>query len=66
MTKILDKGRLSKNISSLSTGVIISYALCILIGFIIYLSYYFVQFNLVGILIILLLLMGNAESPRIR
>jgi len=73
MTKILDKGsieafgpyglesalvKLSKNISSLSTGVITSYALYILIGFIIYLSYYFVQFNLVGILIILLLLMG--------
>nr|YP_009317066.1 NADH dehydrogenase subunit 5 [Pestalotiopsis fici]AOW71163.1 NADH dehydrogenase subunit 5 [Pestalotiopsis fici] len=62
-TKVLDKGsieflgphglevglvKLSKNIASLSTGVVTSYALYILMGVIIYLliAFYLVQFNL--------------------
>ena len=78
LTKILDKGsielfgpfglekglvKLSKNISSLSTSHVTTYALYILIGFIIYLVYSYSQFNLPLILIIiLLLLVGNGES----
>lgn len=59
-TKILDKGsiellgplgleklliNLSKNINSLSTGIVTNYALYILIGFIIYLSTYFYTYK---------------------
>jgi NADH-ubiquinone oxidoreductase chain 5 len=78
LTKILDKGsielfgpfglekglvKLSKNISSLSTSHVTTYALYILIGFIIYLLYSYSQFNLPLILIIILLLLaGNGES----
>jgi NADH-ubiquinone oxidoreductase chain 5 len=78
ITKILDKGsielfgpfglekglvKLSKNISSLSTSHVTTYALYILIGFIIYLLYSYSQFNLPLILIIILLLLaGNGES----
>jgi NADH-ubiquinone oxidoreductase chain 5 len=74
-TKILDKGsielfgpfglekglvKLSKNISSLSTSHVTTYALYILIGFILYLFYYYTQFNLCLILtIILLIIVGN-------
>ena len=78
ITKVLDKGsielfgpfglekglvRLSKNISSLSTSHVTTYALYILIGFIIYLLYSYSQFNLPLVLIIILLLMaGSGES----
>jgi len=78
MTKVLDKGslelfgpfglekalvKLSKNISSLSTSHVTTYALYILIGLIIYLLYSSLQFNLPLILTsILLLLVGNGEN----
>jgi len=78
ITKILDKGsielfgpfglekglvRLSKNISSLSTSHVTTYALYILIGFILYILYYHIQYDLSLILITTLLLMvGDNES----
>ncbi|SPQ20759.1 94b61091-b658-4818-86d2-52930be690b7 [Thermothielavioides terrestris] len=80
ITKVLDKGsielsgpfgleksliRLSKNISYLSTSHITTYALYILIGFIIYILYYYIKYNLLLILIIiflLLLIISNGES----
>jgi NADH-ubiquinone oxidoreductase chain 5 len=78
ITKVLDKGsielfgpfglekglvKLSKNISSLSTSHVTSYALYILIGLVLYLIYYHLQFNLPLIFaIILLLIAGNDES----
>jgi NADH-ubiquinone oxidoreductase chain 5 len=80
ITKVLDKGsielfgpfglekglvRLSKNISSLSTSHVTSYALYILIGLVLYLLYSHLLFNLPLILAIILLLMliaGDDES----
>jgi NADH-ubiquinone oxidoreductase chain 5 len=78
ITKVLDKGsielfgpfglekglvRLSKNISSLSTSHVTTYALYILIGFIVYLLYSSSQFNLpLVLMIILLLIAGSGES----
>uniref|UniRef100_A0AAU7YUV0 NADH-ubiquinone oxidoreductase chain 5 n=1 Tax=Madurella sp. TaxID=2420206 RepID=A0AAU7YUV0_9PEZI len=71
ITKILDKGsielfgpfglekglvRLSKNISSLSTSHVTTYALYILVGFTIYLVCYFLQLDLWLILIIIIML----------
>jgi NADH-ubiquinone oxidoreductase chain 5 len=81
MTKILDKGsielfgpfglerglvRLSKNISSLSTSHVTTYALYILVGFILYLFYNNLPFdNLCLFLItILLIMIGNGESEK--
>jgi NADH-ubiquinone oxidoreductase chain 5 len=57
----LEKGLviLSKNISSLSTSHVTTYALYILIGFIVYLLHNFSFFNLLIILIISLLLFFN-------
>ena len=77
ITKILDKGsielfgpfglekglvRLSKNISSLSTSHVTTYALYILVGFIIFLSIYYTQYTLCLILVIILLMIGNGDS----
>jgi len=78
ITKVLDKGsielfgpfgleksllRLSKNISYLSTSHVTTYALYILIGLIIYILNYYLQYNLPLILIsILLLIETNGES----
>jgi NADH-ubiquinone oxidoreductase chain 5 len=78
ITKVLDKGsielfgpfglekglvRLSKNISSLSTSHVTTYALYILIGFIVYLLYSSSPFNLpLVLMIILLLIAGSGES----
>jgi NADH-ubiquinone oxidoreductase chain 5 len=78
ITKILDKGsielfgpfglekglvRLSKNISSLSTSHVTTYALYILIGFILYILYHHIHFDLSLILITTLFLMvGDNES----
>ena len=78
ITKVLDKGsielfgpfglekglvRLSKNISSLSTSHVTSYALYILIGFVLYLFCSHGQFYLPLIFVmILLLIAGNDES----
>jgi len=80
MTKVLDKGslelfgpfglekalvKLSKNISSLSTGHVTTYALYILIGFIVFLLYYYVQYNLCIIIIVMLGLLiedGDAKN----
>jgi len=70
ITKILDKGsielfgpfglekglvKLSKNISYLNTSHVTTYALFILIGFILYLTYYILEFNilLLGLLLLL-------------
>jgi NADH-ubiquinone oxidoreductase chain 5 len=73
LTKILDKGsieifgpfgverglvRLSKNISSLSTSHVTTYALYMLIAFVIYLGYYYMQFNIPLVLIIMASLMA--------
>jgi NADH-ubiquinone oxidoreductase chain 5 len=91
ITKVLDKGsielfgpfglekglvRLSKNISSLSTSLVTSYALYILMSFVLYLLYSQGQFDLPLIFVIILLLIAgndenNAEtspitSPRMR
>jgi NADH-ubiquinone oxidoreductase chain 5 len=79
ITKILDKGsielfgpfglekglvKISKNISYLSTSHVTTYALYILIGFIVYLAYYYLQFNLLLTLIIMFmsLIIGNGKS----
>lgn len=77
ITKILDKGsielfgpfglekglvKLSKNISSLSTSHVTTYALYILVGFIIFIYIYYTQFNLCLILVIILLMIGNGDS----
>ncbi len=79
ITKILDRGsielfgpyglekglvKISKNISSLSTSHVTTYALYILIGFITYLFYYSSQFNLCLILIIIfaVLIVGDGED----
>jgi NADH-ubiquinone oxidoreductase chain 5 len=81
MTKVLDKGsielfgpfglerglvRLSKNISSLSTSHVTTYALYILVGFILYLFYNNLPFdNLCLFLItILLIMIGNGDSEK--
>ena len=79
ITKVLDKGsielfgpfglekglvRLSKNISSLSTSHVTTYALYILVGFILYISCYSLLYNL-GLIIcisILILITGGGES----
>ena len=55
---------LSKNISSLSTSHVTTYALYILIGFVVYLFHNKSQFNLPLVLIIILLLLiaGNTEG----
>ena len=70
-TKVLDKGsieflgphgleiglvKLSKNIASLNTGVVTSYALYILMGVILYLliAFYLVQFNMDLVLLLLI------------
>jgi NADH-ubiquinone oxidoreductase chain 5 len=79
ITKVLDKGSiesfgpfglekglvgLSKNISSLSTSLVTTYALYILVGFVVYLFHNKSQFNLPLILIIILLLLiaGKTEG----
>ena len=79
ITKVLDKGSiesfgpfglekglvgLSKNISSLSTSHVTTYALYILVGFVVYLFHNKSQFNLPLVLIIILLLLiaGNTEG----
>ena len=79
ITKILDKGsielfgpfglerglvRLSKNISSLSTSHVTTYALYILVGFILYLLYINLPFDNLSLflIIILLIMIGNGES----
>ena len=74
ITKVLDKGsieffgpfglekglvRLSKNISSLSTSHVTTYALYILMGFIMYLLYYCIKVSLLLILLIILLLIDS-------
>jgi NADH-ubiquinone oxidoreductase chain 5 len=79
ITKVLDKGSiesfgpfglekglvgLSKNISSLSTSLVTTYALYILVAFVVYLFHNKSQFNLPLILIIILLLLiaGKTEG----
>jgi NADH-ubiquinone oxidoreductase chain 5 len=78
ITKVLDKGsielfgpfglekglvRLSKNISYLSTSHVTTYALYILIGFIAYILYLNIQYDLILIITTLFLLMvGDDES----
>jgi NADH-ubiquinone oxidoreductase chain 5 len=77
ITKILDKGsieffgpfglekgllRLSKNISYLSTSNVTTYALYILVSFIIYIIIYYVQYNICILLVIMLLSIGNGDK----
>lgn len=80
-TKVLDKGsiellgpyglevglvKLSKNIASLSTGVVTSYALYILMGIILYLliAFYLVQFNFDLVLLLVLALFSLMSFNR--
>ena len=61
----LEKGfvKLSKNISYLSTSLVTSYALYILVGFILYIFYLHIRFDLSLILIIIFfLIVGDSES----